>query len=93
MANTRKTLNSKATEQRIEIAVTLPGYHTKGTDHGLIVLDARVKDGSIDVDLWVYGEGTQCPGLYRGTFSAADLGVSENRRTAEYMKGATDEAS
>lgn len=82
------TLNKRTRKRNIEIAVTLPGYNTKGTAHAAITIDATITDDTLTVDLLVYGGGTQSPGVYRGTFSAADLGLAPNRRTAEYMSKA-----
>jgi len=84
---TIKRLNSRgAPEQVVRIPVILPTHHQRGVYHGEIVLTARVGDDGLSIDLQVYGEGTRCPGLYRGTFSAADLGVSSSRRTAKAVR-------
>ena len=85
MANIQKTLSKRSPEHSIRIPVVLPGYYQRGVYHGEIVLTAKVDGGTLAVDLQVYGEGTQCPGLYRGTFTAADLGVSSGRRTADFV--------
>lgn len=93
MATVNRTLSSRAKQHEVRILVSLPSHHLKGTPHGEIVLDAQIKnDDTLEVNLWIYGEGTQCPGVYRGTFSAVDLGVSSKRRTrkgvqADFDKG------
>ena len=87
MTKALTTLSKRKREHDLSIPVTLPGYHLRDIPHGTVRLIASVTDDTLAVDLHVYGEdGLKCLGIYRGTFSAGDLGVSASRRTADYMR-------